>query len=255
MSQKIQSVDRALGLLWLVVEKPGVTLQELAKASGLLPSTALRLLGTLQAHELVAKDERGRYRLGEGAARLAQHARQDDDPVPLVGAEVRALARRVGEQVSLAMLVGRVAVHVLAVDGASQAGQDLVVRSLQYHQDANLNGTALGKVLLAHAPAERAADVIDHLSWEKTAPATITTASELSEHLKMVRDRGYATSIDENRSSVVGIAVPVLDPLGKRVLGLAIHGPVTRLDRGHLLEVLPALQQAAQACTRRLAGT
>ena len=251
MTQVVQSVDRALGLLWLVQEQSGRSLTELAARAGLIPSTTLRLLATLQKHGLVMKDHQGHYRLGAGVLRL-QQGRRDHDIAALLEDEVRALARQVGEQVSLAMLLDQAAVHVLAVDGASETGKEVLLRSFLYRRDANVNATALGKVLLATAPSARADAVIAQLSWTKTAAQTITDPDELRAHLEMVRQQGYATSIHENTDGASGIAVPVASGDDDLVLGLAVHGPLSRLGHARLLEVLPLLQSAATDCERRL---
>ena len=72
----IQAVDRALRLLELVAASDSaLTGAELASAAGVNRSTAWRLLGTLEAHDLVERDpQTNRYGLGMGTLQLAARA-------------------------------------------------------------------------------------------------------------------------------------------------------------------------------------
>lgn len=244
----VQSVDRALRLMWQVRDHPGITLSALSSAGDLLPSTALRLMATLEQHRLVERDRGTKgYRLGAGARSLAGGPALADQLEPVV----EELAATVGEQVSLAVLDGRCVHHVLTVDGASRAGQEIILRAPRERRDANLNAIALGKVLLAHAPPEVAEDLIAGLSFERTADRTIDSADGLRRHLASVRRKGHAFSIDENTNSVAGVAAPIRrDDLV--VAALAIHGPRSRLTPSRLRAIVPDLLAAADSCSRTL---
>ncbi len=97
-----RTVERALTLLTAVAEGGG-TLTELARAAGLSPSTASRLLATLAAQELVRRDERGRYRAGTNLRRLAAASLREDPLYELAGPQLEALADETGETANLAV--------------------------------------------------------------------------------------------------------------------------------------------------------
>ena len=72
-SSSLQSVDRALQVLELLAGWGTGGVSELAGEIGVHKSTAFRLLGALEAREMVQQDaERGKYRLGFGLVRLAR---------------------------------------------------------------------------------------------------------------------------------------------------------------------------------------
>ncbi|HVX45733.1 MAG TPA: IclR family transcriptional regulator [Mycobacteriales bacterium] len=244
----VQSVDRALRLMWQVRDHPGITLSALSSAGDLLPSTALRLMATLEHHRLVERDRDTKgYRLGAGARSLVGGPSFADRLEPAV----EALAATVGEQVSLAVLDGRSVHHILTVDGASRAGQEIILRTTQGRRDLNLNAIALGKVLLAFAPDDVAEALIGGLSFERTADRTIDSAAELRRHLATVRRKGHAFSMDENTNSVAGVAAPIRrDEVV--VAAIAVHGPRSRLSPSRLRTIVPDLLAAAESCTRTL---
>jgi len=62
---KIQSIDRAVGLLDLIAGSPRpLTLREVTEAMGMHKSTAHRFLQVLRGHGLLEVSERGLWRLG-----------------------------------------------------------------------------------------------------------------------------------------------------------------------------------------------
>jgi DNA-binding IclR family transcriptional regulator len=97
-----RTVERALTLLAAVAEDGG-TLSQLARAAELSPSTASRLLGTLAQHELVRRDEHGRYLAGRRLRQLAAATLREDPLYELSGPHLEALAQETGETANLAV--------------------------------------------------------------------------------------------------------------------------------------------------------
>src|ERR671921_458672 len=65
MAQRVQSLDRALDLIEALASADELGVSELATQTGLVPSTAHRLLGTLVARGYAAQNPAtGRYLLG-----------------------------------------------------------------------------------------------------------------------------------------------------------------------------------------------
>lgn len=251
----IQSVDRALHLLAAIRDRPGVSLTELSGRVGLLPSTASRLLGTLERHGYVERDAGKAYRIGPEALRLAAGASPEVDLPTRLGPVVRALAAKAREQTSLAALEGHQVRHLLVIDGAAEAGEDLILSPQTGARDANLNATALGKVFLAFGRPEVTGPIIDALQMPKTASRTITDPAGLRRHLDRVRRAGHALSLDENTDHVRGVAAPVWRAGGSLACALAVHGPTIRLSRARLRELARTVHDAADQCSITLGFT
>ncbi|SDT33534.1 IclR family transcriptional regulator [Microlunatus soli] len=254
MAQTIQSVDRAIDILWMVSRTPDLTLSELADTAGLLPSTAHRLLATLEQHELIERNSRTRrYQLGRGVLRLAgvtdpahEEVRRRLEP------QLEQLAAAVGEQVAVGVLVERRQLNIAVVDGARDAGEEVVLRSDHSRASADLNATAVGKVLLAYASDDEAQTMIDGLTFEARSDRTITSAGKLRQQLARVRRLGYATCVGENFPDVNGIAAPIHGGDGGVAAALCVNGPATRLAPRRLQALLPVLRETAAECSRLL---
>lgn len=97
-----RTAERALTLLAAVAEDGG-TLSELARAAGLSPSTASRLLSTLALNEFVRRDAHGRYHAGTRLRQLAAATLREDPLYELAGPHLKALADETGETANLAI--------------------------------------------------------------------------------------------------------------------------------------------------------
>ncbi len=98
----IRSVDRAVAILDLLAREGWSAGAEVARELGVHRSTALRLLATLDRHGLVERDARtSKYRLGRRLVQLASSVRGEVDLRQVARPVCEALARSLGETVSL----------------------------------------------------------------------------------------------------------------------------------------------------------
>jgi DNA-binding IclR family transcriptional regulator len=249
----IQSVDRALQLLWELDDAPGLTLTVLAQRVGLLPTTAGRLLTTLEQHRLVERDrETRRFRLGLGLLELADRVRSRLDLRSRLEPLVCRLAETVEERVALTVLYEREVVHLLDVEGSAAAGHEVVLRSREGKREMDLNATAAGKVLLASLPQADREHLIAHLPLTHCTANTIVDPALLREHLLRVREQGYARNDEEFSPHVRGMAAPIRDHLGSVTAALAVHGPSVRFADDRMAQALPLLLTAAQEASALL---
>lgn len=116
--QATRTVERALALLACVCDRGGANLADTARECELAPSTALRLLRTLEAAGFVRKDESGAYRPGSRIIQLGAQALSDESLVDLAGPAMDELATETGESVYLSV-VGHAAtaVYISIVEG------------------------------------------------------------------------------------------------------------------------------------------
>lgn len=137
-----RTVERALMLLAAVAQDGG-TLSQLARAAGLSPSTASRLLATLAGQELVRRDEHGRYHAGLRLRQLAAASLRKDPLYDLAGPHLTALAEETGETANLAVPADRRRVVYLR----QVAGPKLVQTAGWAGRTIPRRGTALGAAL------------------------------------------------------------------------------------------------------------
>jgi DNA-binding IclR family transcriptional regulator len=242
----VQSVDRALSVLWLLARHGELGVTELAADLGVHKSTAFRLVSTLEAHDLVEQvSDRGKFRLGVGVLRLAGATTvrleliQESRPV------AAALAREVGETVNLAVMSGQDALYLDQVSGPSAlATQNWVGQSIPLHATSN------GKVLLAFGPQDRLGEL--HRPLQRFTPRTVTDLDALRAELEVVRRCGYAVAADELEDGLTAVAGAIVGAEGTVVASLSASGPTFRLTPDRLPTVGEAVVRAAGEISRRM---
>jgi DNA-binding IclR family transcriptional regulator len=246
-STGVQSVERALTILDILARCGEAGVTAIAGELGVHKSTAFRLVTTLEQGGLVEQSEdRGKYRLGMGVLRLAGATTARLDVVQEARPICRRLATATGETVNVAVLSGRAALYLDQVAGSS---------SLQSHnwvgQHIPLHATSNGKVLLSGLARDELDDVLDTDLPSFTA-ATVTDRAAFLAELDAVRERGYATAVDELETGLTAVAAPIRNAHGDVVAALSVSGPTFRLDDAALAAAVPELLAAAGEVSFRL---
>jgi len=233
--------DRTAQLLALVLERAPREASELAAAVGVPAPDVEPILAALERHGLVQRDGAGRVRPGSGALRFARSGVGRADLVEHAGPSMRRLADESGETVNLMVPTAGGTEAI-----AQEDGRHLLGATSWIGRDVPDHASAAGKVFLAHGVSE----VRPRL--ERLTPRTLVDPAALEEDLAAVRERGYATLVDELEPGLSVVAAPVLDAGGDVVAALAVSGPSTRLPP-HRLAVLGrvAIEQA-DAVSERL---
>lgn len=243
----LQSVDRALHVLELLAVWGAGGVSELAAEIGVHKSTAFRLLGALEAREMVQQDaERGKYRLGFGIVRLARRVNVQLELTEQAQPLTEKLARSVGESINVAVLREHFAVNVV-----QSRGQASVVSHNWIGQLTPLHATSSGKVLLAHLDPAHQADLLRR-PLDRLTPHTHTDSEDLEKELVAVVERGHAVSYGELEIGLNAVAVPVRGDDGRVIAALSASGPAYRLSPERIAEVLGELEQTAAALSRRM---
>jgi IclR family transcriptional regulator, acetate operon repressor len=219
------SIERAAQLLVRVVEAPRPpSIGELAADEGLPKSTTSRLVPALERQGLIQRlGDRGRLRPGPVLIRFASRDGAATI-VELSEPSLRRLAEASGETINLAV-PGPVGVeHLAQEDTAHVVGViDWVGRRVPFEQAAN------GKCFLAFGGGET-----------------------LTDELRLVRTRGWATSVDELEIGLSALAAPVLGADGDAVAALSISGPSARLTPERIAGLVPLLVEECRELARRL---
>jgi DNA-binding IclR family transcriptional regulator len=81
---------------------------------------------------------------------------------------------------------------------------------------------------------------------------TITSWDVLTETLSEVREKGYATNIEELEYGFVSVAAPILDREGLATASLSVGGTAHRLTTDRIPELAKSVQDAAARVSERL---
>jgi DNA-binding IclR family transcriptional regulator len=212
-----QSVGKAIALLRAAAARGhgGASVSALARDAGLPRATALRLIQTLEDEGFLLRiPESDRVVLGPDLGRLARHVD--------AGAMLIDLARRPLERLGAAVRE-TVTLSVLAPDGGLDVvhqvdGPHLLKPGTWIGRRFPLHASSSGKVLLSTYEEWRLEAFLS-TPLERLTSATITEPFVLRAELGRVRERGYATIVDELEEGLASVSIGVFDP-AQRLVGV-----------------------------------
>jgi IclR family transcriptional regulator, acetate operon repressor len=210
-----RTVERALALLATVCERGSANLADSARDCDLAPSTALRLLRTLETTGFVSKDESGVYRPGGRIIQLGAQALSNESLVDLAAEAMEYVATETGESAYLSVV--------------GHAGTALYISIVE--------GT--------HS--------VRHASWVgRTVPLDKSAAGHVLRG--EVSDAGYVVVERGVEKDVTAIACPVYSET-RIVAALSVVVPSYRLSDTQAKQYGRTLLSAAAGITARLSSS
>jgi IclR family acetate operon transcriptional repressor len=242
----VGSVQRAFAVLDALAEaNSDLGTNELARRTGVNPSTVSRLLATLVAGGLVEHlPDSGRYRLGPRLVQLGNAVLARLDLREIARPHLHALVESTGETATLSAAGDQDAVTVdfvqspSSVQGVAQIGRPSIAHA-----------TATGKVLLAFG--RRALPPGPLESYTKR---TIATRSALEAELAAIRERGYAYNFGEREDDLHAIAAPIWGDHRELAAIIGVQGPASRFDQAAMETHVDALLEHARELSLELGG-
>lgn len=237
-------MERALRVLDAFADAGGdAGTNELARATGINPSTVSRILATLAAAGYVQHEpDSGRYRIGPQVLRLSSHALGGLDLRAAARPHLDALAEGTGETATLSVPGEPDAVTIdFVLSRASVASVARVGRPSIAH------ATATGKVMLAFAGHRVPAGPLHRFTGR-----TITDPARLADEVAGVRRDGHAHASGEREPDLNAVAVPVFGEPGRLIAILGVQGPQSRFRVRAQDAAVPLLRSHALALSAEL---
>lgn len=238
----VRAVERVCLILDQLQESvDGITLNDVARTTGLPKSSAFRYLWTLENHRYVERDESsGVFRLGLGfvgmQSRHLEILRERARP------SLARLRDEFGETAGLGLLDGEQVIHVETVE--SRRGVRLATANGDH---APIHCTALGKAITAQLPDERVRELLADTGLEKRTGNTITSLEDYFAELEKVRRVGYAIDDRENEEDGRCVAAPLLGTHLPAALG--ISAPASRFTMADAKRAARTLIETAAGLT------
>lgn len=233
-SYPVGSVESALRLIQMVVERKHIRIADASRELGFARSTGHRLLQTLEWHGFVEQDpETKAFRPGPVLIGIGLDAARGLDIRRIVRATIEALAEDVGETVhllgyrnepDLVCLDSVESPHALRVGG--RVGMTLPVHS-----------SAAGRVILSHRSPKEITALYPNSRLPAHHPKTITTRSELVAEIERTRERGFGIQHGETEAGISAIAAAVIDHAGRCHYAITVAIPSSRLEEADIPQI------------------
>ncbi|MCW5721920.1 MAG: IclR family transcriptional regulator [Devosia sp.] len=242
----VQSVTRALVLLETLAEDgAGWRLTDLARHTGLSPSTAHRLLTTLEERRFVQYDTgRQLWSVGQQAFSVGATFGQRQALVAPALPHLRKLRDLTHETANFGILDDGEIVVMAQVES-----REIVRAIARTGGRASLVASAMGKAVLS-ACSEADAEAIIALP-DRNAALIPARAAALRSEIARARTEHYATDNQEGSKGITCVASPVRNAAGDVVGAMSISGLSARLGA----ERLPAIGSLVAAVAAEFSAT
>jgi DNA-binding IclR family transcriptional regulator len=216
-------------------------LTELARRAGLPVPTTHRLVAELVSEGALVRTDDGAYVVGQRLWALGLLAPAQTGLRQVASPFLHDIYAATLATVHLAVRDG---LEVLYLDRLS--GNRSVPVVSRVGSRLPLHATGVGKILLAHAPAEVQQEVLGRLT--RLTPYTVTQPARLVAQLEHARRDGFASTVEEMTLGACSVAVTItVDDSVVAALGIVV--PSLKRDRPRLVA---ALRVAAQGISRSL---
>jgi DNA-binding IclR family transcriptional regulator len=235
-TQANQSVAKAVRILdYFRLHSQG-RLSDLAEHAGLGPSTALRLILSLERCGALVRDPETReFSIGPWLLGLAATTVRNHPFSAEVHRTLSELTQTTGETASywIANEHERVCVDRVLSEHALSSTIHIGAR-------LPLHVGAAGRVLMAYLPEPDLTSMIDELRGDEV------DVDALLDSLDQIRKVGLAISVEEREKGLASVAVPIFDGRHGLTGTISSTGPVTRFNASRRRAVVDDLQLAAE---------
>lgn len=244
------SLRKALAILQRLGDDPGgegLTITQLAADLDLNKSTVTRLIQPLLETSFVEQaPDTSAYRLSWETARLGQAYLAGVRPDRDMQKTLHELSQATRETVHLVRAAAPHVVYIDKVDSPHAVRMFSRIGSTQ-----PMYSTSVGKCILAHADEGTIRTVVDAGMPART-PTTITTEQQLRDELARIREQGWAIDDVENEDGIRCVAAPIFDSSGGCTHAMSISGPISRVPKDRVPELVPLVTAAAAEISRRM---
>ena len=222
-------------------QTPQMTISQLSVRTGLSRAAVRRCLYTLTKLGFAGSDDGQRYQLRPKMTTLSHTYAASNSLSAAAQPILERMSETLHESFSVATLDGDDIVYIARTTMARVMAVDL-------HIGSRLPAycTSMGRVLLAHLPADELEHYLGRVVLTQHTNRTVNSVEKLRLALKNVRRNGYALVDQEFEIGLRSMAVPVYAPTGKVVATLNLSGHAPRMPMMEMqARFLPHLRSAA----------
>ena len=250
-SDQVQSLVRALAIVnRLAGADDGIGLTEVAQQVGLSPSTAHRLLTTLEQERYVHFDpERRLWSVGVQAFVAGSAFLKTRSLAGVARPHMRALMELTEETVNLAVEDQLEAVYLSQVEC-----RQMMRAFARPGGRVPLHCSSVGKALLSAIPDNQLGAILHRRGLPRVTVKTLHTTASLRADLAETRQRGYAVDDEEHAVGLRCVAAVVFNENAEAIGAVSVSGPMARISDARIPLLGQTVRAAADAITGQLGG-
>ena len=221
---------------------------EIARIVGMHKSTVSRLCATLENAGYLERDPiSNRFRLGARIYQLAGSASPTTDVRAVARPVMQQLVETSRETATLGVREGSDIVTIDVVDGLNQMRM-----ATRVGMRTQVHASAVAKAILAWMPEADVDAMLKDWPMIPLTPNTVTDAADLKSRLLEVRERGYASDMEEMEVGLRCVAAPIRDLHGRVVAGVSISGPRHHMTEEAMRRFGKLVREAGETISARL---
>jgi IclR family transcriptional regulator, acetate operon repressor len=248
---QVQSLTRALSILRALAESgDGMSLTDVAQLVGLPPSTAHRLLTTLQQERFVRFEGTAHvWQVGVQAFIVGTAFARTRDVVLMARPYLRRLMEESGETANLYLEQDGEAICMAQVES-----RQMMRAIARPGGRVQMHCSGAGKAILGWLPDAELTRIIRQHGLRRVTDRTLDTPRKLRAALEQARERGYAVDDEEHAVGLRCVAAPVFDELGHPVAALSLSGPGARVTEERVVVLGALTARIAEELSAELGG-
>lgn len=246
-------VQRAARLLrHIAAGDPVTNMAQTAREVGINRTTLLRLLTTLESEGFIERRGNGQpgWRIGLGLFGLVAGAFASDDLAQVATPVLGALAEELGLSAHLGVLEGREVIYLIR-----RTPNQAFVSNIRVGSRLPAHAANMGRIILAHWPAERVQRLFGPVALAPVTAHTPTTLLALRQRLDADRAEGLAWSDGHFEPDIASVAAAVFDATGQPVAAINVSGKAAQFRGPQRARIGTAVLAAAEGISRRLGWT
>jgi len=248
---QVQSLTRGLSILEALARSDGgLTLTDLAHRVQLAPSTAHRLLSTLEKMGYVYQPgDVGLWCVGLQAFTVGTTFLANRDFVAQSHAYMHRLMEQAGETANLAILDGAEAVFIAQVQC-----HEMMRTLVRLGSRVPLHASGVGKAIFAALPDAQIDAILKVNGLPRITENTIVATETMWAALRVIRQRGYSFDDEEHARSTRCVGAAVYDEHAEPLGAISIAGPSSRLADERIRHLGPIVAHVAEELTHQVGG-
>jgi IclR family transcriptional regulator, acetate operon repressor len=248
---QVQSLTRGLSILEALGKaEGGLTLTDIAHRVTLAPSTAHRLLSTLEKMGYVYQaGDLGLWYVGLQAFAVGTTFLSNRDFVAQSHPYMRRLMEQSGETANLGILDGTEAVFIDQVQC-----REMMRTIVKLGSRVPLHASGVGKAIFASLADEQIDAILKVKGLPRITDNTITSPETMWATVRVIRQRGWSFDDEEHAAGTRCVASPIYDEHAEVLGAISLAGPSSRLPDPRIKQLGPLVAHTGEEITKRLGG-